>query len=248
MRLPDLFAGSPNPAADTLPVSELFHGTLQGEGPAAGRTASFLRLMGCNLSCAWCDSPYTWDASRFDLRAETTHRTPDDLAAELAGHPGILVITGGEPLLQQGRPGWARLLELLHGQRRTVHVETNGTVLPDAHTAAHVDLFMVSPKLPNAGAHRGHQSPVIAAGWSELAELGAAALKVVCEGPDDVTAAVTLADGAGFPREQTWVMPEGTTTDALQARWPAIATAAARHGICASHRLHVLAWGDARGH
>lgn len=230
-----------------LPVSELFHQTIQGEGPAAGRCASFLRFMGCNLSCSWCDTPWTWDASRHDLRAETTQRDADDLADEVLAHPGMLVITGGEPLLQQGRLGWRRLLERLREHGRVVHVETNGTVAPDRHTAAHVAMFMVSPKLPNAGEHRGRQDPTPAPGWSDLAVAGAAAFKFVCRDADDVIRAITFADSLGIPPAQTWVMPEGTTAAQLAERWPEVAAEAARHGLNASHRLHVLAWGDERG-
>jgi len=49
----------------TLRVAELFGPTVQGEGPAAGERAAFVRLSGCPLACAWCDTPYTWDAGRF---------------------------------------------------------------------------------------------------------------------------------------------------------------------------------------
>ena len=59
----------------SLVVSEIFGPTIQGEGQYAGQLVAFIRLGGCNLACSWCDTPYTWDASRFDLRNEMT-RTP----------------------------------------------------------------------------------------------------------------------------------------------------------------------------
>ena len=59
---------------------------------------------------------------------------------------------------------------------------------------------------------------------------------------------VALAKAAGWPLEKVWVMQEGTTPEALAARWPWVADYAAKLGINASHRLHVLAWGDTRGH
>ena len=48
----------------TLRVAEVYGRVLQGEGPHAGRPATFIRLMGCNLSCSWCDSRFTWGHRR----------------------------------------------------------------------------------------------------------------------------------------------------------------------------------------
>ncbi|GAA0632247.1 7-carboxy-7-deazaguanine synthase QueE [Kutzneria viridogrisea] len=232
----------------TLPVAEVFGPTVQGEGPAAGTLATFIRLSGCNLSCGWCDTPYTWDATRYDLRATTRHVTPRDLAEQaLAVTPGgIVVVTGGEPLLQQDRPPWAELLREL-AAARPVHIETNGTLVPNSVTLAAASCIVVSPKLPNAGGHRGHQDPAMPPAWREIIT-DTVHLKVVCHGADDVRQAVTLAESLGCPPARVWVMPEGRDQTTLASRWPVIADAAARHGINATHRLHVLAWGDARGH
>ena len=84
--------------------------------------------------------------------------------------------------------------------------------------------------------------------WAEFAESGNAHLKVVCASVDDVAEAVALARAAGWPLTQVWVMPEGTTALELNGRWHAIADAAAHAGINATHRLHVLAWQESRGH
>lgn len=52
-------SATPTESAPTLQVSEIFK-SIQGEGPFTGRPSIFLRLGICNLSCAWCDTPYTW--------------------------------------------------------------------------------------------------------------------------------------------------------------------------------------------
>ena len=157
-------------------------------------------------------------------------------------------MTGGEPLLQQDRPAWEHLLRSLYEQGCRIHVETNGTLAPSPATRTFVETFVVSPKLGNAGAHRGHQNPDLHEDWKGVAESGHAHLKIVCETSDDVARAVLLAESRGIPLSQLWVMPLGATIADLGARWPAIATAAARLRINATHRLHILARGEDRGH
>jgi 7-carboxy-7-deazaguanine synthase len=66
-------------------VSALFGSTLQGEGPSAGRPASFIRLSGCLLSCRWCDTPWTWDWTRFDRGAEQRRMPTADVLAWALG-------------------------------------------------------------------------------------------------------------------------------------------------------------------
>lgn len=231
----------------TLPVSEVFGPTLQGEGPFAGRTVVFVRLGGCNLACSWCDSPYTWDATRYNLRAECPPQSVEQIMQRLHTlntRARIVILTGGEPLLHQKNTAFHQLLAALGGEGYDVHVETNGTVEPTIGTYARVAHFSVSPKLPNAGEHKRSQNPDVWTGWDRVEH---AAFKFVVETPDDVTEAHRRATLYGIPPARTWVMPEGTSTDVLQARWPAIARAAADLGINATHRLHVLAWGDQKG-
>jgi len=99
-------------------VSEIFR-SLQGEGRNQGRPCTFIRLTGCNLRCAWCDTPYTRQGGEKMSVAEVL----DQVWLLNGTH---ICITGGEPLL------WAEeVLELLkkfslHGY--IVEVETNGTL------------------------------------------------------------------------------------------------------------------------
>jgi 7-carboxy-7-deazaguanine synthase len=231
----------------TLAVSEQFGPTLQGEGPHAGRAVQFLRLMGCNLSCSWCDTPYTWDGTRFDLTAEGTARTADEIIDGLI--PGIpLVLSGGEPLLHQRNTALLRVLAVARAKGCEVHVETNGTIAPTKEFRPLVDVFAVSPKMAHAGQHRGRQNPTLNLLWPDLAQINPAIfLKVVVRDEDDVFATFNWAEEIGWPKSSVWVMPLGTDTATLIARWPAIATAAFRLGINATQRLHVLAWGDVKG-
>lgn len=167
--------------AKKLAVSEVFGPTVQGEGPSTGRPAVFLRLAGCNLACSWCDTPYTWDWTNYDKSKEVEVRPVasvfdevNDRLRQLRGsETALLVVTGGEPLLQ------AEALSALFNKlcRRgsnpmDVEVETNGTCYPinecDDHTQERPLTPMwtwagcrwfnvsynVSPKLSNSGEHK----------------------------------------------------------------------------------------------
>ena len=77
-------------------IAEIFY-SLQGEGELAGVPSVFVRTAGCNLRCAWCDTPYaSW-------QPEGTPRTVDDIVAEVIKHPAQhVVLTGGEPMVAPG--------------------------------------------------------------------------------------------------------------------------------------------------
>jgi 7-carboxy-7-deazaguanine synthase len=102
-------------ADDRLRVNEIFF-SIQGESTWAGRPCAFVRLTGCNLRCAWCDTEYAFYEGR------TT--TVEEVARRVAGYGCDLVeITGGEPLLQNGVYS---LISRLLNTGATVLVETSG--------------------------------------------------------------------------------------------------------------------------
>jgi 7-carboxy-7-deazaguanine synthase len=104
---------------ETIRVCERFR-SLQGETRDAGLPATFVRLSGCNLRCRYCDTAYA-QAPEAGERVGV-----DALLAELRGAPpgDLVVVTGGEPLLQ---PGVLALLARLADQGRAVLLETNGS-------------------------------------------------------------------------------------------------------------------------
>lgn len=232
--------------SDDLPIVEVFGPTIQGEGPYAGRLADFIRLGGCNLACTWCDTPYSWDGSRFDLRQEILAKSPAEVLTGLSAETSVTVITGGEPLLHSGSPAFIELLQKLSSLGKAIHMETNGTILPPLSVRELVSVFVVSPKLSNAGtAHR--RDPAPASGWAEVARHREVHVKVVCRDAAEVAEAVRLASSLGIARDHIWVMPEARDERALALRWPIIVDAAIAHRINATTRLHLLAWGNERG-
>ena len=121
--------------------------SLQGEGKNQGAPSVFVRTSRCNLYCAWCDTPYTWNwtgtafvhesAPKFDMVAQTIELDVAEVAQIVRRFPcRRLVLTGGEPLLQAS--DCAALVRELRsdGARYAVEVETNGTLLPPAELEA----------------------------------------------------------------------------------------------------------------
>ena len=102
-------------STDSLVVHEIYR-SIQGETSFAGRPCTLIRLTGCNLRCSWCDTPAAFYGGKRMLRSEVR-------AAALAFGTPLLLLTGGEPLLQ---PGALPLLSELCDTGRTVLVETSG--------------------------------------------------------------------------------------------------------------------------
>ncbi|NYT04839.1 MAG: radical SAM protein [Methanomicrobiales archaeon] len=99
-------------------ICEIFK-SLQGEGRNQGKPCIFIRLTGCNLNCAWCDTPYAREEGK-----EVEIDAVLDYAWRLTGNH--FCITGGEPLLQAAE--LLALIRRLHMAGKTVEIETNGTI------------------------------------------------------------------------------------------------------------------------
>jgi 7-carboxy-7-deazaguanine synthase len=111
---------------------EIFY-SMQGEGPAMGRPATFVRLAGCNLSCQGCDTD--------DRPCQESSIA--DVLERVQGRR--VIITGGEPTLQMEQ--LSQLISLLHSRGKEIHIETNGTnPIPEA-ILEKVHYVVVSPKL-----------------------------------------------------------------------------------------------------
>lgn len=233
---------SPAPRLGTLKVSEIFE-SLQGEGVTAGEPAVFLRLATCNLHCVWCDTKYTWDFNQYRYEDEVRSREVGDVARELGRSAARrLVITGGEPLLQQ-RALEALTVEL--GSGWTLEVETNGTLAPSRNLGERVDQWNVSPKLSNS--ENRESLRVRPAALARLLETGRAWLKLVVANEADVAEAGELVSRLGWPAERVLLMPEAGTRELCEARMPFVLAASGVRGWRSSGRLHLELWGGRRG-
>jgi 7-carboxy-7-deazaguanine synthase len=213
----------------SLLMAEVFGPTIQGEGPSAGQRAVFARL-----------------SARYDLDAERAPVTPTELLATLtAADARLVVITGGEPLLQQEAllPVIAGLA-VADGADYRVEVETSGTIAPRPELLELVTIFNVSPKLAHSGLTPSQRRRPDA--LRALAASGKAVWKFVVRGAGDFAELAQLVDE--FKLSPVWVMPEGTTSLAVTEGFRAIAEPAIERGWNVSPRLHVLVWENDRGH
>ncbi|HZB48833.1 MAG TPA: 7-carboxy-7-deazaguanine synthase QueE [Mycobacteriales bacterium] len=240
------------PSPDVLYVADVFGPTFQGEGPSTGRLALFVRLGGCNLHCTWCDSGYTWDARRWDLREEIRpvrwQRLVEHLAAAVpAGTRPLLVVTGGEPLGHQGRPAFRSLLAAAAGLGLDIEVETNGTRVPAADLPGD-PVYNVSPKLAHAGdpAELRIDAAALAA-FRELAGRGRARFKFVVQGPGQLDEVAGIVADHRLPADAVWIMPEGVHADTVLAGGRELADPVLARGWHLTLRLHTLLWDEERG-
>ena len=133
-------------ASEVLRVNEVFY-SIEGEGLRVGEPTTFVRLAGCNLRCAFCDT-------EFDSYQE---RTLAEIVKEVQQHPAKWVcLTGGEALLHDLVP----LCHALKDAGYHLHIETNGTVSPDPKLFELIEHWTVSPKRPE-----------IAPGFERITEL-----------------------------------------------------------------------------
>lgn len=99
-------------------IAETFR-SIQGEGRNQGRPCTFIRLSGCNLRCAWCDTPGALSGGVSRSIQEVLERV-----GSLGGR--YICITGGEPLIQAD--DLLLLLRRLAMQGHEIDIETNGTL------------------------------------------------------------------------------------------------------------------------
>jgi 7-carboxy-7-deazaguanine synthase len=230
-------------AADgaTLKVSEIFE-SLQGEGASIGVPVIFVRLAQCNLHCTWCDTKYTWDFEHYDYDAEVREEIVGNVARIVnESTTRRLVLTGGEPLLQQ------RALAGFFSELApdiAVEVETNGTLAPSQETLARVNQWNVSPKLSNAGdPERLRIRPDVLLVFRDTR---LSYLKLVVQSDADYAEADSLVARLNWPRDRVLLMPQASDRETLRARSLSVAEAARARGLRFSSRLHLELWGGRR--
>ena len=209
-----------------------------------GVPSVFLRLATCNLACHWCDTKYTWDWRNFDYQTEVMELDLDAVKGRIqAFNCSHVVITGGEPLLQQAE--LEPLVESLADDGHTFEVETNGTIVPTTAMLRHIGQWNVSPKLRTSG--NTPEAREIPLALETFAQLPEAYFKFVMTGDSDLDGVCALRDKYRLRPDRVLLMPEGRTREALEKKSSWLSEACVKHGFRFTTRLHILLWGDERG-
>lgn len=239
----------------TLPIAETFT-SLQGEGALVGVPSFFIRASGCNLRCAWCDTPHaSWNPEGGSVSIDDLFKQ-----AEASGARHV-VLTGGEPMIF---PQLETLAQRLREAGFHQTVETAGTVFRDWP----IDLLSLSPKLSNSTPGREHGAWVQR---HEARRLDVSVLQQLLDRYPTRQFKFVLTDAAdvsdetdhgiardldeidallrqltGWRDDEVFLMPEGTAPPGAAHRQRVIAACLARRWRY-GHRLHIELFGHTRG-
>ncbi|MBL9211004.1 MAG: 7-carboxy-7-deazaguanine synthase QueE [Opitutaceae bacterium] len=228
-------------------IAETFY-SIQGEGELTGVPSVFVRTSGCNLRCAWCDTPYaSW-------QPEGEIRTIPQIVAAVESHPAArhVVLTGGEPMIAKDVHALAAELK---ATGRHLTIETAATIAPDDIAC---DLASLSPKLLNSApdplAHaawrRKHEAtrwqPDVVRAWVDRY---AYQFKFVVARPEDVDELehMLAALHREIPRHKVLLMPEATSLERMRDRAAWLGELCKARGYRYAHRLHIELYGNRRG-
>lgn len=212
--------------ATTLRITEIFH-SIQGESSRVGLPTVFVRLTGCPLRCAWCDTAYAFSGGEVLAVDEVLQRIA-------AFDCATVCVTGGEPLAQKG---CLALLDILCDAGYSVSLETSGALdigSIDPRVARIVDL-----KAPGSGEHERNR-------WENLELLtGHDELKFVLASREDYDWAVSACRQRRlFERCPVLFSPvQGQLDPAQLAQWILDDRLPARFQL----QLHKVLWGSAQG-
>ena len=219
-------------------INEIFY-SLQGEGLLAGVPSVFVRLAGCPLRCAWCDTKYALDPNAGDDLSIS--QIIDKVKQWQCQH---VVITGGEPMINPQLP---ELVVTLKKQDKHITIETSGIkFVPDLPC----DLMSISPKLSNS-VEKTKNAPdpfFHIDATRQLISNYPYQLKFVVDSPDDLAEIqLAIAQIGDVVPDKVLLMPQAKTREELIAKSPMVADLCKHAGFTFSNRLHILLWNNQRG-
>lgn len=242
-----------------LIISETFY-SIQGEGPCVGMPAVFLRLAGCNLRCngfsykdpdtgehLGCDTKKVWQKgvrkSFVDIINDWKQQGWFD-ALERGAH---LIITGGEPLIQQKRlVEFIKLLDVTASTQVFIEVETNATITFDDCFKQRINHVNASPKLSHSGEpqDKAYIEDVLKNYISNEKSI----FKFVVASEADIEEVyANFVVALKLNPARIWLMPEGGTVLDVKEKSQWLVERCKYYVLNFSPRLHIDIWNEATG-
>lgn len=250
--------------SNKLAVAEHFY-SIQGEGKYMGVPAVFLRLSGCNLMCGGQGTQFdgelhngaTWRCDTLDVWMKGNSTPIDELIKtfhelgyiEHLKRGAHLVITGGEPLLQQDA-----IIDFLDTLKKEtdlfVEIETNGTMIPKDELHKMVRHYNISPKLANSGNTITARYNKEAIQWFVKYDfLTTKSWKFVVGDEDDLEECIEYLglEAWYMNRLEIFLMPPCENIDEYNAMAPKVAELCKKHTLNFSSRLQINIWDKTTG-
>ena len=231
----------------TLRISEHFY-SIQGEGASVGTPAIFVRLQGCNLLCG--RNGATWTCDTIDVwkkgQAYSIKEWHELFLSQYKGALDVgahIIITGGEPLLQQqALTQWVQLLDA----ELKIEVETNGTICPNQELMDRVYQWNVSPKLDNSGEEKTKRVKKEALEF--FASCSKTCFKFVISSDGDIQKIYAdYPEVKDVPMERKYLMPAADNQIQLKELYPKIIEISKKYGFVLGQRFHIEIWNQKTG-
>jgi len=224
--------------------------TIQGEGKYLGHPSLFIRSNGCQLRCSWknedgtitkCDTPYTsWNPQSEPV---TTVDINDLLLLAEESKVKHVVITGGEPTLQQDIESVVNSL----CEQYKVTVETNGIIFKKFPKKT---LMSISPKLSNSNASNSvlhYKNNHFTKSVKKYVYYNDYQLKFVVNTEDDIKEINDIVKEVRASNEKVYLMPQGITTEQFKEKAEWVIKQCIENGYNYAPRAHIEIWGNVRG-
>ncbi len=239
----------------SLAVSETFY-SIQGEGATMGIPSVFLRLAGCNLMCGGQGTQFdkelhngaTWRCDTIEVWMNGSKKQYKDVLLpefiQKLKNGAHLIITGGEPLLQQDSIiGYIEWILDKYDFIPFIEVETNGTIEPHERMLNLIEVWNCSPKLNNSGNQQ--QARFNKSALQTINIEPGAIFKFVITTKEDFNE--ILSEFSFLNHEKIWLMPSGENQELLNESKKEVARLCIENNYKYSSRLHIEIWNQKTG-
>tara|TARA_R100000808_G_scaffold11377_1_gene29241 strand:- start:4357 stop:5094 length:738 start_codon:yes stop_codon:yes gene_type:complete len=242
-----------------LIVSEYFY-SIQGEGKTMGVPSVFIRLTACNLMCGGrgtekdfkLHNGATWRCDSIEVWRKGKKWKTDDFVEEVVDLYGLklsegthLIITGGEPVLQQKmlKDFFDKLIARL-GFKPFIEIETNGTLIPKL-IYNYIDLINCSPKLSNSGELK--EKRIKKEVLTFFNNSSKSIFKFVISREKDLAEVIELQNKLNLHTHKIYLMPSAEDQKELKENQDRVLDYCLKYSFNFSTRLQIILWNKTTG-